>query len=179
MLLKPTPIESNLLKAVVPLVMIGFVLLVARRRRLSFRDTLGFAAPAPGAAALWIGVYIAWMLATNAVMGWRGPWDFEPWRNMPLMAAILRVLAVAIIGPIAEELVFRGLFYALLVGRIGWIATVLGTALVWSCLHYAESPAVIALFFVDGVLLGAARHHTRSLYVPIAMHVTWNLYAIW
>jgi CAAX amino terminal protease family. len=35
------------------------------------------------------------------------------------------------------------------------------------------------LIFVDGLLLGAARYRTKSVYVPIAMHLLWNLYAIW
>jgi membrane protease YdiL (CAAX protease family) len=59
------------------------------------------------------------------------------------------------------------------------IATVVVLAAAWSLLHTAYTPAVIALIFIDGLLLGAARYQTKSIVTPMLMHVMWNLYAIW
>jgi membrane protease YdiL (CAAX protease family) len=70
-----------------------------------------------GLTVAWVAGYAAWMLATNAVMGWRGPWDFTPWRTAPLLVDAGRVLAVSILGPIAEELRFRGVLFGVLVRR--------------------------------------------------------------
>jgi membrane protease YdiL (CAAX protease family) len=120
------------------------------------------------------------MLGTNAVIGWRGPWDFAPWRNAPLMDDVGRVLGVGILGPVAEELLFRGVFYAWLIrARVRTVPTVMVLAAVWSVAHLAYAPGVMGLIFVDGLLLGSARYRTRSLVVPMLMHVMWNLYVIW
>jgi membrane protease YdiL (CAAX protease family) len=70
-----------------------------------------------GLTVAWVAGYAAWMLATNAVMGWRGPWDFTAWRTAPLLVDAGRVLAVSILGPIAQELRFRGVLFGVLVRR--------------------------------------------------------------
>ena len=38
---------------------------------------------------------------------------------------------------------------------------------------------MIAIIFVDGLILGLARWRTRSVFAPAAMHMLYNLYAIW
>jgi membrane protease YdiL (CAAX protease family) len=131
------------------------------------------------AAAGWIAVYLAWMLGTDLVTHWRGPWDFTPWSEAPLAASVMRVLAVGVFGPIAEELVFRGYLFGLLKDRAGIPLTIAVTSLGWAVLHVDYTWWVIAIIAVDGLLLGLARWRTGSVYVPIAMHVLYNLYAIW
>jgi membrane protease YdiL (CAAX protease family) len=161
-------------------VLIAVTALIVRRRHLSWRDDVGVRAAPAGATVAWIAIYAAWMLGTNAVMHWRGPWDFSPWRNAPLLVDVGRVVTVGILGPIAEELFFRGALYGWLMRvRVNAFATVLVLAAAWSLMHVAYTPAVIALIFIDGLLLGAARHQMKSIVVPMLMHVMWNLYAIW
>jgi len=130
-------------------------------------------------AAGWIALYLAWMFGTDLLTHWRGPWDFTAWRAAPMAASVMRVLAVGVFGPIAEELVFRGYLFGLLRARIGAAGTISITALGWAILHADYSWWVIAIIAVDGLLLGLARWRTGSVYVPIAMHVLYNLYAIW
>ena len=91
-----------------------------------------------------------------------------------------RVVAVAVLGPIGEELIFRGVLFGWLVGRgMNQAIGLMLEAAAWAVIHLAYTPAVIAIIFVFGVLLGAARARTRSVIVPIAMHIVWNLYAVW
>ena len=120
------------------------------------------------------------MLGTNHFMYWRGPWDFTVWQQAPWYIDALRILGVGILGPIMEELVFRGLFYGYL-GRtkLDMRIAIILLAAGWALMHQAYTPGVIAVIFVYGLLLGAARWKTKSVYVPIAMHLVWNLYAIW
>jgi membrane protease YdiL (CAAX protease family) len=140
----------------------------------------GLQAPSHMAAGLAIAaIYFAWMLGTDLVTHWRGLWDFTPWIAAPLAASIMRVLAVCLFGPAAEELVFRGFLYGLLKDRIGIRLTIAITALGWAVLHFDYSWWVIGIIVVDGVLLGLARWRTGSVYLPIAMHALYNLYAIW
>jgi len=171
---------KTLFKVAVPLLMMAVAALVARRRNLSWKDDVGLCGGPAGATVRWLAVYVAWMLGTNAAIDWRGPWDFAPWRSAPWLVDIGRVVAVSLLGPLAEELLFRGVLYGWLTRvRVPVVLTVFVVAVLWAALHWTYSPQVIALLFVDGLFLGAARAQTKSLVAPVLMHVAWNLYAIW
>jgi membrane protease YdiL (CAAX protease family) len=172
-----TPTQSALVKAAVAGAAI--VLVLFRTKHLS-REEIGLVRPAAWPLTLAIMLfYVGWMLATNALIGWRGAWDWTPWLAAPLLASILRVLAVGLLGPIAEELIFRGWFFALLRTRVGVAATLLLTSAGWAMLHYDYSWAVIGVILVDGLLLGLARLTSRSVWPPVVMHILYNLYAVW
>ena len=171
-----SPIVSGLVKVALSAAAIGLVLFKSRNIP---REELGFTRPAMLPALLLLGIYMAWMFGTNALIHWRGPWDFRPWAAAPLLASILRVLAVCFLGPTVEELIFRGWLFALLRRRVGPVATIGATAVAWALLHYSYGWGVIFVIVVDGILLGLARWRSRSLYPPIVMHMLYNLYAIW
>ena len=126
-----------------------------------------------------IAVYLGWMFGTDMLTHWRGPWDFRPWREAPVAASALRILAVCVFGPTVEELLFRGVIFSWLKGRIHIALTIALTALSWSLLHYMYPWWVIGIIFVDGLILGLARWRTGSVIAPIIMHMLYNLYAIW
>ncbi|HET7463662.1 MAG TPA: CPBP family intramembrane glutamic endopeptidase [Longimicrobium sp.] len=172
-------LSSPVVKVVVPVAAAALVLAAARRRGMSWRDDLGMAPPPAAAAAVWIVVWLAWMLGTDLAMNWRGPWDFTAWRAAPLANSVLRVLAVGVLGPAAEEILFRGFLLHRLRKPLGVRAAIVVTAALWAAVHVDYALPIILLLFGSGLLLGAARVHTRSVWVPVAMHVIWNLYAIW
>jgi membrane protease YdiL (CAAX protease family) len=158
----------------------AIIVYVRLRRTENAAERWGLQAPTFWLAGLAIAAtYLAWMLGTDLATHWRGPWDFAPWLAAPLAASVMRVLAVCLFGPAAEELVFRGFLYGLLEDRIGVPLTIAVTALGWAVLHVDYSWWVIGIIAVDGVLLGLARWRTGSVYLPIAMHALYNLYAIW
>jgi membrane protease YdiL (CAAX protease family) len=171
---------SPLAKVLVPLGVLAVVGLVCRARRISLPQDLGLVRPPLGPALAWLGLALVWMLGTDAALHWRGAWDFRPWQAQPLWVSAARVLGVGLLGPLAEEAVFRGLLDFRL-RRAGLPAgVVLGlVAAGWAALHYAYAPAVVAVIFGEGLLLGLARQRTGSLWVPVLMHVAWNLYAVW
>ena len=171
--------DGTFAKVLVPVAAGGALLAASRRRRLSWRDDLGIAPPPAARTAAWIAVWLVWMLGTNLAMGWRGPWDFAPWVRAGLVTAIARVLAVGILGPIVEELLFRGFLLHRLRVRMDARRAVAITAALWAVIHLGYPPPIIILFFGSGLLLGAARVNCRSVIVPIIMHVIWNLYAVW
>jgi len=175
-----SPLQATLLKVAFPLVAIILVLLIAKYRRLSWRENLGLILPRPSQAALWLALYLGWMLLTDSIMNWRGPWDFSVWARSPMIINVLRVLAVGILGPIAEELIFRGLLYDRFSRtRLGPVVTIVILAAIWAVIHMAYTPGVIAVIFVGGLLLGFARRQTGSVILPMLMHIAWNLYAVW
>jgi len=87
------------------------------------------------------------------------------------------LLWIAVVGlaPLVEETLYRGFVLR------GWARSQLGPvgALVllsalWAATHLQYGPFEQAMVFVYGLLLGAARLSTGSLYVPIAMHMMVN-----
>ncbi len=171
--------QRTLWKVVLPAVVILVVVLRARNREGGATAWLGLRRSPPLATALWLIAYAAWMLASNAVLHWRGPWDFTPWERAPLLISVTRVLAVGILGPIAEELLFRGFLYEIVCRRFGASAAIAATAVLWSVIHVQYSAGIVILILVDGMLLGLARSRTDSVVAPTLMHIVWNLFAVW
>jgi membrane protease YdiL (CAAX protease family) len=171
---------TALLKVVAPLFMIAVVVIILRLRKRSLEDNLALRKPPVRATALWLLLYAGYILGSDYFMNWRGPWDFTVWKNDPLLIDVMRVLAVAVLGPIAEELIFRGfLFSRLAQTKLGAAGAIALTAIVWGMIHYKYTPAEITLLIFAGVLLGLARYQTRSIITPMLMHMMWNIYAVW
>ena len=169
------------MKVVVSVLGIGLAMFAMHR--LKTRRHIGDFAlgkPKMGPSLLWLGIYVAWMLGTNYIWHWRGPWDFAPWKQASLLHDAERVLAVGILGPIAEELFFRGILYRLILGtRLGVRGAILISAAAWAPLHTQYTWGVVLFIFVDGLLLGLSRYFAKSVWVPAAMHIAWNLFAVW
>jgi membrane protease YdiL (CAAX protease family) len=132
------------------------------------------------AAVIWVAGYVIYFVGSNAWMHWRGPWDFTIWHQQTLWTSAFRVAGVGVLGPIAEELLFRGLFYGKL-QRMHWSTpvAVIVPGVAWGLLHASYGVSITLLILGGGILLGTARATTRSAIVPVLMHIAWNLYAVW
>lgn len=81
-------------------------------------------------------------------------------------------LVAALLGPVAEELFFRGVVYGFL-RRFGVIPALLGSSAVFVLAH---SPAGIAFTHVVGALVFAAAYeYEKNIMVPVTIHVMGNL----
>ena len=166
----------TLAKVLIPAVGIGLMALVVAKKKLSFSEDIGFRLPAAAGA---VGFFVLWLVLIAAEES-LAPSVPKPWREYPMGIVVLRILAIGILGPIAEEFAFRGiLMSALRRTAIGAYGAILVTAALWAAIHTQYELPVLALLFLDGIVLGLARHVTRSIYVPIAMHITGNLFSIW
>ncbi len=102
-------------------------------------------------------------------------------------AQIILVLIVALLAPITEELMFRGVLYQLLEQRQGFRTAVFGSALVFSSFHIiglstenfllAALITLPQLFIVGTVLANTSRRRGR-LGPAIFIHAGFNLVAI-
>jgi membrane protease YdiL (CAAX protease family) len=93
-----------------------------------------------------------------------------------VQSPLLFWIALVIATPIFEELFFRGFVFAgILASPLGRVGAVLITALLWAWAHQELDPLEFAIAFLIGVTLGVARLRTQSLYVPIAIHMLYNL----
>ena len=97
---------------------------------------------------------------------------------VPLVVSlIVVVLGVVVLGPLFEEVLFRGfLFKGLEKSFLGGKGAVFITALVFSCIHVQYGFWVIFfMLFPMALLLGYARLKSKSLFLPIILHSINNL----
>lgn len=88
-----------------------------------------------------------------------------------LQALVLDLVAVAVLTPLAEELLFRGVFFGGVRQRLPFIPAALVTTALFTVVHEPQAwPGV----FVLGFGLALARERTGTLWAPIAAHATVN-----
>lgn len=86
------------------------------------------------------------------------------------------LLVLAILAPLVEELVFRGLLYGWLAGRWGHLVAFVASSLAFAAAHY--EPAHIVLVVPLGLWFGWLRWRTNSLVPGIVAHVINNGVAV-
>ena len=79
---------------------------------------------------------------------------------------------VAIIAPIVEEIVFRGVLYRLLAVRIGVPVAIVVSGLLFGAIHF-NAMGFIPLSAL-GMYFAYLYQQTGSLWVPIAVHALFN-----
>ena len=173
-------LQSTLLKVAAPVFAIVVVLGISRLRGISWRDDLGLQKPKLGTALGWLGLWIVWMAASEVVIRFFGIEQPRAWPEYPPLIVALRIAAIGVLGPFAEEIVMRGgLLHRLQKTRVGVLGAIVIVAVIWAALHYRYEPGLVALIAADGILLGLARVYGGSLWLPIAMHTLANLISIY
>jgi membrane protease YdiL (CAAX protease family) len=92
---------------------------------------------------------------------------------------VLLALAIGVVAPIAEEILFRGFLYRGLINtRLGIVGTTLLNSAMFAALHTQYDAFDIGSIFLVGVLASLARWRTGSLLAPIAVHMLINAVSI-
>ena len=90
---------------------------------------------------------------------------------------VVTLLGAGLLAPISEELYFRGLIHRWFQPRFGfWVRVVLSST-IFGLAHY-DSAAVIISGFIMGVALAVAYERSRSIWLPITIHVLNNSLAV-
>ncbi len=125
--------------------------------------------------ALWALVFAAAAGAGIAMMHLLGHNPLTLIRH-PLPVALsdrmLLLLVGGLIGPIAEEICFRGVLYTFL-RRWGLLFAVITSTAIFAALHAPNSIPVTQI--VGGLVFALAFEYTRNLMVPITIHALGNL----
>lgn len=88
-------------------------------------------------------------------------------------------LAIIVVAPFTEELFFRGfLFEGIRNSRLGPIAAVFITSLIWSMGHSQYDAYGILTIFLFGIFLGIIRIKSNSILMPIILHSIASLIAM-
>lgn len=186
-LLEQWPLAAGMIAggALYGLAVFAVYLVIVRRHRGSWRE-LGFRAP-PVLAILLTPVLFPLQLAlaggaNYVVQSIAGSFEnpqidalIDPrgfsWTNFALVFVV-----AAIIAPVVEELLFRGLLYQWLRARLGRTAAVLLSAAIFSVVHVI--PLLFPALFLIGIVLALAFEFGRSLWVSITLHFLQNALAV-
>ena len=100
----------------------------------------------------------------------------QMFENRPTV--ILFSIFVVILGPLCEELAFRGFLLPLFVRSLGAASGIIVTGLLFGCLHapeYSWSWRHVLLVSLAGSVFGWVRYQTGSTAAATYMHSTYNL----
>ncbi|MCW5744813.1 MAG: CPBP family intramembrane metalloprotease [Alphaproteobacteria bacterium] len=95
--------------------------------------------------------------------------------SLPL--ALTTTVAIGLLGPFAEELLFRGLVFGYVEGRFGGRAAWATSSVLFAAAHI--EPAHVALVLPIGILLGWVRLRSFSLWPCVVAHVVNNSIVVW
>jgi membrane protease YdiL (CAAX protease family) len=137
----------------------AFGLLGFRRARLRFVLLAPVGTLALGYALSWFAQDSTWIQEFAAMVG-------QPGR---LPAALV---SFAVLSPLAEEVVFRGLLYAWLDGRWGPRVAMVGSGVAFGVVH--QEPAYIAVALPLGLFFGWLRWRSNSLLPSLTGHAIEN-----
>jgi membrane protease YdiL (CAAX protease family) len=158
-------------------IILAFVFFIARG--LSKREAFALRRPRSWAQALGLAFGVLFVVAiTNAVFnpllhgGREQGLTPTGWEPKHAAAFVVNLVAFALIGPIAEELTFRGLGFYLLEGFVGQTATILVLGIMFGLWHgLIEALPVLVVF---GLCLAYLRAHTDSIYPGMILHALFN-----
>ena len=100
----------------------------------------------------------------------------EDFLSTPQAALMTAIFAVTL-GPLMEELFFRGFLYPTLARRFGVTASVLATAAGFGLIHGAQlafTPGLVFIIFLVGLVLTLVRAKTNSVGSSFVVHVAYN-----
>ena len=93
-------------------------------------------------------------------------------KNTGLLMGLLEIAMIGLFVPVAEEMMFRGVLQTAIANRLGVVAGVLGSALLFGIFHV--DPVFFPPLFMMGVMLGWLRHYYQSIWAPILFHALNN-----
>ena len=118
----------------------------------------------------WIVMFSLFKMAPNNALP-----DFS---HYPLLTSVLVMVMIALVSPFSEEAAFRGYCQSILERTFrGPAASVLLSALLFALAHLTQGFFLPKLFvyFLAGVVLGAAAYVTRSILPGIPVHIMADL----
>lgn len=125
--------------------------------------------------AVVLGALVRWAIpvSDNGAL----PVAASPFTGMPPLEALVMLLVVVVLAPIAEERFFRGLVLDAAGVATGRGGAVLLTSLFFAAAHYngsASSTAAVITAFSASLVLSVARHWCGSLFPCVIAHMGYN-----
>ena len=162
----------------VPAVILAVWAMVRLRRGPTLGDYLGLRGFSLRQFLIWGGALVVVLGGGGWLVTWLGDESGSKF-ILPLLAqghSIPLLIAALIIGaPLVEEGLFRGFMYrGMSTARWAPLGAILVPNILWALLHVQYRWPTIAMLFSMGLVLGAARHFSRSTVLPFTLHLLSN-----
>lgn len=168
--------ETAIIGSLFYLLVLGIVLLIASG--LDPREAFALRRPTSWglAGGLALGLLVSLLIVAQLlepVLGAGEEQGLDPtgWDADRAPAFALNAIVTAVLGPLVEELLFRGIGFYLLV-QFGEVAAVAVTGIAFALTHGIA--VGLPVFFIIGVGLGFIRSRTGSLYPALLLHAAFN-----
>ena len=172
---------GGLVAIVLYAVQIGAVTLLARLAHWPAKEYLSLVRPNGRdtvIAIVSVALFIPAWHALAYVLGIHSSQTYDVYRDARAAGILPLFWFVAVVvGPVAEEIVFRGFLFRGLAGQSQIIA-VSTTSLVWASTHLWMAWSMKLQIVLLGLLLGWMRCRSGSAVLPMLMHGLWNLWVL-
>jgi len=137
---------------------------------------LGLRSPALKGVWPWVGLFVLWCAAESALDAIH-PIEVDPeWlEEMQQLSLPETLVLTAVLDPLCEELLFRGVMFSALIRRWGIRAAAVVPSLLWGLVHVQYEWWYVASIAGSGVVLAIIRWKSGSIYVPLGLHAAFNL----
>jgi membrane protease YdiL (CAAX protease family) len=155
-------------------------LLIAVRYRQPFWRSLGWTIPRFGFVECIVGGPLLALGTSLLGAAFKAPQVKDPIGNLITSRFSLAIvmLFLVVLGPVFEELVFRGFLYPLLAKSLGAAAGIVLTTIPFALLHGAQNQWAwqqITMIGIAGAVFGYARYRTGSTAASTMLHCGFNL----
>jgi uncharacterized protein len=153
------------------LLLLGMIVLACRRSGWRAADYLALTRPQGRYVRLCAVAFVVPLAVTMslALSGFSLAADDEVPKTIASLAVTL--IAMAVVAPVWEELVFRGFVYrGLAASRLGVVGAIVLTSLLWAGLHFDKTWLGLAETFFCGLVWGWLRWRTGSTIATTAVH---------
>lgn len=158
------------------IVAVFMVLLVEGKYHARFWPALRWNWPGPGGVSLvGVGVLMLGFDLLGRFLPMPKTTPFDQFFDRPLDAYLTVAFAITL-GPLMEELFFRGFLYPVVARRLGAFWGILLTALPFGLMHYLQyrSWSAVLIIVLVGVVLTTVRAVTKSVASSFLAHVGYN-----
>jgi uncharacterized protein len=158
-------------------VVIYLLLLIEGKYRAAFGTAIRWSWPRNAWGLLLLGAFMLLVLSMlENLLPMPKDTPFDKLFARPRDAYLIAIIAVSL-GPLVEELFFRGFLYPVLARRWGIAWAVFLTALPFALMHmpqYGYAWGALAVIFIVGVVCGTVRAVTKSVGASFLVHVGYN-----
>jgi membrane protease YdiL (CAAX protease family) len=157
-------------------VVIYLLLLIEGKYRAPFGSAIRWRWPRNAWGLLLLGAFMLLVLSmVENLLPMPKDTPFDKLFASPRDAYLIAIIAVSL-GPLVEELFFRGFLYPVLARRTGVLLAIVFTAIPFGFMHYLQyrSWGAVLVITMVGVVLTSVRAITNSVAASFMVHVGYN-----
>lgn len=176
-----TPVRTLLFQCLLYVMLtVALYALVSARYHRPFWSSLGWSIPERGLTGFLFGGMMLAIVTSLLGAALKAPQVKDPIRDLisDRASLVIVILFLVILGPIFEELVFRGFLFPLLAKTFGAAGGILLSALPFALLHGAQNQWAwqqITMIGLAGAVFGYGRYKTGSTTASTLLHCGFNL----